>query len=192
MGSKTNRPGALLEFMTKGLQKWTPLHDPYDEVVFPPDSIVSPHCPNVSRYEFVSGQSRTVESILKDIDPSNSQLKHQIDIYMDLCDEITAGFTALGLSRLMPSWLVRWTGLQRKIDFLYQIAGLTVRQVQYAIFNLGYTIDDLVKSSQDCPTPPDGPESDPTLRRLKAVLTHPIGDYAVQPAEATMAGTCVQ
>jgi all-trans-retinol 13,14-reductase len=30
MGTKTCRPGALINFMTKGLQKWTPLKDPYD------------------------------------------------------------------------------------------------------------------------------------------------------------------
>jgi all-trans-retinol 13,14-reductase len=30
-------------------------------------------------------------------------------------------------------------------------------------------------------------EPDPVLRRVKAVLTHPIGDYAVQPREATFA-----
>ena len=33
---------------------------------------------------------------------------------------------------------------------------------------------------KDCPKAPAGPEPDPVLRRVKAVLNHPIGDYAVQ------------
>ena len=45
-------------------------------------------------------------------------------------------------------------------------------------------VDDLLEG---CPTAPSGPEPNPTLRRVKAVLNHPIGDYAVQPKEATMA-----
>jgi hypothetical protein len=30
-----------------------------------------------------------------------------------------------------------------------------------------------------------GTEDDPSVRRMKAVLTHPIGDYAVQPREVS-------
>lgn len=65
-------------------------------------------------------------------------------------------------------------------------AAMTVRDAQYAVFNLGYTRDQLLKH---CPKAPEGPDfdPDPAIRRLKAVTTHPIGDYAVQPREATLA-----
>ena len=61
---------------------------------------------------------------------------------------------------------------------------MTVRDVQHAIFNLGYSSDDLLRN---CPKAPEGNEVDPSVRRMKAVLTHPIGDYAVQPRDATFA-----
>jgi hypothetical protein len=63
-------------------------------------------------------------------------------------------------------------------------ASMAVRDVQYAMFNLDYTPERLLK--EGCPKAPAGPEPDPCIRRLKAVLTHPIGDYAVQPRDATM------
>jgi hypothetical protein len=63
-------------------------------------------------------------------------------------------------------------------------ASMTVRDVQYAMFNLDYTPERLLK--EGCPKAPAGVEPDPCIRRLKAVLTHPIGDYAVQPRDATM------
>ena len=184
MGKKTTRPGALLHFMTKGLQKWTPLQDPYDQVMFPEDDKVKEGRPNKSSYSFVTGAENTVNSILSQIDPQDVQLRHRAMIYVNLCGEINDGFTALGLSRILPKWL-HWT-IQDRIDRLMTFATMTVRNVQYAILNLGYTADDLIH--RGCPTAPPGPEPDPSLRRLKAVLTHPIGDYAVQPREATMAG----
>lgn len=52
--------------------------------------------------------------------------------------------------------------------------------MQYAVFNLGYSAKELL---QNCPKAPDGNEADPSLRRIKCILTHPIGDYAVQPRE---------
>ena len=67
---------------------------------------------------------------------------------------------------------------------LYTYGAMTVRDVQHAIFNLGYSSDDLLRN---CPKAPEGNEVDPSVRRMKAVLTHPIGDYAVQPREATFA-----
>lgn len=63
-------------------------------------------------------------------------------------------------------------------------ASMTVRDAQYAVFTLGYSRDQLLKN---CPKAPEGTEPDPSIRRLKAVATHPIGDYAVQPKEATLA-----
>ena len=67
---------------------------------------------------------------------------------------------------------------------LYTYGTMTVRDVQHAIFNLGYSSDDLLRN---CPKAPEGNEVDPSVRRMKAVLTHPIGDYAVQPRDATFA-----
>ena len=62
---------------------------------------------------------------------------------------------------------------------LCTLASYSVRYVQYALFNIGYFISDLYK---DCPKAPSasGNEPDQVLRRLKAVLNHPIGDYAAQ------------
>jgi hypothetical protein len=75
--------------------------------------------------------------------------------------------------------------VQEKVDHLMVFAAMTVRDVQYAMINLGYTAQQLVDNG--CPTAPPGSEPDPSIRRLKAVLTHPVGDYAVQPRDATMA-----
>ena len=183
MGQKTKRPGALLHFMMKGLQGWTKLEDPYDEVLFPEDSHVSDGAPNASSYQFVSGLEKTVDSVMMKIEPENEQLKNRAIVWMELCKDINDGFTALGLSRVLPSPLHFL--VQARIDRLMTFASMTVRDAQNAIFNLGYTLDQLLK--EGCPKAPHGPEPDPSLRRLKAVLTHPIGDYAVQPRDATMA-----
>lgn len=104
-------------------------------------------------------------------------------VWMELCTLINDGFTALGISRVLPKCL---HGLvQKRIDVLMQLATYTVWDVQYAVFNLGYSIEDLIHKT--CPNAPFEVEADPVLRRIKAVLTHPIGDYAVQPREATFA-----
>ena len=60
-----------------------------------------------------------------------------------------------------------------------KLASMTVRDVQYAILNLGYTEDMLLDSG--CPKAPEGPERDTLLKKVKGVLCHPIGDYAVSP-----------
>jgi hypothetical protein len=149
MGSNICRPGAIMDFMTRGLQKWTPLTDPYDQVVFPPDDNVEqeePHesdtttngtttngtnggkatnggratngnktngtkgangttttdgdgtmYPNKSTYSFVRGADETVQSVLDNIDPLDRKgLKKKAMRYMDLCQRINSGFTALG------------------------------------------------------------------------------------------------
>jgi all-trans-retinol 13,14-reductase len=183
MGRSTCRPGAIMHFMTQGLQKWTPLQDPYDEVIFPPDDFVKLGVPNESSYRFVSGADETIQSVLASIDPEHRELEKRARLYMDLCTDINSGFTALGISRVLPSWmhfLVR-----SRIDRLMKFAAMTVRDVQYGMLNLGLTIEELLKDG--CPPAPAGSEPDPSIRRLKAVLTHPIGDYAVQPRDATMA-----
>jgi len=184
MGKKTCRPGALMKFMTKSLQQWTPLEDPYDEVLFPDDGFVKTGLPNKSTYSFVRGAEQTVDSVLQNIDPNNSELRARAMAYMDLCQDINSGFTALGLSRVLPSWLQFL--VKARVDRLMNFAAMTVRDVQYAMFNLGYTKEQLLRDG--CPKAPIGQEPDPSIRRLKAVFTHPIGDYAVQPREATMAG----
>jgi len=153
-----------MNFMTKGLQQWTPLKDPYDEVVFPQDSNVKPGLPNKSSYPFVRGSERTVDLILANIDPDNQDLRKAALAYMDLCDDIQSGFTALGISRVLPSclqFLVRG-----RVDRLMTFAAMTVRDVQYAMFNLGLTKEQLLQDG--CPRAPDGPEPDPSIRRLKA------------------------
>jgi all-trans-retinol 13,14-reductase len=184
MSDEKQRPGAILKFMTKGKQKWTKLEDPYDQVLFPPDSQVAAGLPNKSTYSFVSGGDETVDSIMADIDPTNQELKKKVLVWMDLCRTINDGFTALGISRILPVWM-HWL-VRKRINGLMKLASFTVRDVQYALFNLGYTQEDLLRGDT-CPEAPPGPEADPTLRRLKAVLTHPIGDYAVQPRDATFA-----
>ena len=65
-----------------------------------------------------------------------------------------------------------------------KLASMTVRDVQYAILNLGYTEDMILEGG--CPKAPEGPEKDSVLRRLKGVLCHPIGDYAVRSLKALM------
>lgn len=162
MSDPTQRAGALLHFMTKGLQEWSLLQDPYDEVVFPPDDNVAEGLPNQQRYAFVSGAAQTVDSILNQIDPGNEELRKRMLVWMDLCMQINRGFTALGLSRILPKFLQFL--VRPRIEILMKYASYTVRDVQYAIFNLGYSIEQLV---QNCPQAPKGTEPDPVLRRLK-------------------------
>ena len=80
------------------------------------------------------------------------------------------GFVALGISRLLPKWLQFL--VREKVERLYKYSELTVRDAQHAVLSLGYSADELLKN---CPKAPAGDEVDPTIRRLKAVLTHPIG-----------------
>ena len=57
---------------------------------------------------------------------------------------------------------------------LMKFAAMTVRDAQYAVFTLGYSREQLLNN---CPKAPEGPEPDPSIRRLKAVATHPIGKF---------------
>jgi hypothetical protein len=45
--------------VSQGLQEWTVLEDPYDEVLFPKDENVMSGLPNKSRCCFVSGGQET-------------------------------------------------------------------------------------------------------------------------------------
>uniref|UniRef100_A0A6U6GTW2 Amine oxidase domain-containing protein n=1 Tax=Odontella aurita TaxID=265563 RepID=A0A6U6GTW2_9STRA len=184
MSLKTRRPGAIMDFLSRGKQAWTPLDEPYDEIVFPSDADTRPGRPNENSYRFISGKENTVESILNSIDPSDDLLRSRAMRYMDLCQEINNCFVALGVSRILPAWLSRIL-VGNRVDRLMKFAAMSVRDVQHAILNVGYTAEDLLE--EGCPTAPEGPDPDPSIRRLKAVLTHPIGDYAVQPRDATFA-----
>jgi all-trans-retinol 13,14-reductase len=182
MSLPTHRAGALLKFMTKGKQEWRRLDDPYDQVFFPKDTNVAPGRPNYNDYEFNTGSQNVIRSLIWRVDPGNKDLHKKCETWMELCDVINDGFTALGTSRVIPSFL--HFILRKRIDRLYKLASYTVRDVQYAVFNLGYSIEGLL---YDCPKAPPGNEPDPVLRRVKGVLNHPIGDYAVQPRVATFA-----
>ena len=189
MSLATHRAGALLKFMTRGKQQWRRLDDPYDEVIFPHDKNVAPGRPNNNDYEFNTGAENVIRSLIERIDPTDQEydLKTKCKVWMDLCHLINDGFTALGTSRVLPKIVTRFF-LQKRIDKLYKLAAYTVRDVQYAVFNLGYSIEMLLK---ECPKAPPGNEPDPVLRRVKGVLTHPIGDYAVQPRVATFAAQAI-
>ncbi len=178
MGLASHRAGALLKFMSRGKQEWKRLDDPYDQVIFPKDDNVAPGRPNYSEYDFNTDHSlgkKLSKELIQRIDPGNTDLLKQCEVWMELATTINVGFTHLGMSRVTPPFLHFL--LSKKVDELYKLASYSVRDVQYAIFNCGYSIKDLLK---DCPKAPEGNEPDPVLRRLKAVLNHPIGDYAVQ------------
>ena len=101
---------------------------------------------------------------------------------MDICVDVHNGFVALGIYRILPSYLKFL--MKDKVDRLYKYGAMSVRDAQHAILSLGYSKEELLKN---CPQAPEGIEVDPSIRRIKAVLTHPIGDYAVQPRNATFA-----
>ncbi|KAL3915009.1 MAG: hypothetical protein SGILL_005846 [Bacillariaceae sp.] len=186
MGSPMHRAGALMRFMTRGKQEWKRLNDPYDHVFFPTDDNVAEGRPNFNNYEFNTGSENVIRSLIGRVDPGNAELKNRCTVWMDLCDVVNDGFTALGMSRVIPGFFHFL--LRKRIAKLYKLASYTVRDVQYAVFNLGYSIEDLLDS---CPTAPSGPEPDLVLRRVKGVLNHPIGDYAVQPRVATFAAQAI-
>jgi len=184
MSNPAARPGAIMNFMSLGKQEWTPLEDPYDEVLFPDDDNVRPNSPNYRSYPFVSGVIPTIDEIMKRVDPKDKVLRQRVVTYMSICKEINAGFTALAVSRILPSRLHFLLG--KKLRNLMKYASFTVRDVQHAVLALGYSREKIL-ASETLPKCPDGPDSDCAIRRLKGILCHPIGDYAVQPREATMA-----
>lgn len=187
MGQVTARAGAIMDFMSQGQQEWTELQDPYDEIVFPKqsDDKVKANAPNNSRYSFVSGALNTVEELIQRIEPDNVELKERAKVYMDICHDIHVGFTALGLSRLLPSFLQFL--VQKRVDRLFKYAAMSVRDVQHCVLSLGYSKEQLLAEADNLPTEPDFSDPDPSVQRLIGCLTHPIGDYAVQPRDATMA-----
>ena len=173
MSEKTSRPGAIMDFMTKGAQKFQQIPEPCDEIVF------ADH----SSYPFMNGKAKTLEAIMDKLDRNNLTLNQHVKTYMDIYTDIHQGFVALGLSRILPRWLHFL--VRSKLDKLKKYAALTVRDVQYAVFNLGYSKDLLLRS---CPhAPPHEKDHMPTRQRLKDIMSHPIGDYGTQPRDASMA-----
>jgi len=185
MGQPTSRSGAIMDFASRGIQEWAALEDPYDEIVFPVDHNVKAGVPNHKTYPFVSGGNESVDQIMDRIEPGNELLRQRAKVYMDICKDIHVGFTALGISRILPNCLQFL--VQGRIDRLMKYASLTVRDVQHAVLKLGYSQEQLLAEYKKLPKAPEGADPDTSVQRLKAVLTHPIGDYAVQPREATMA-----
>lgn len=87
MGQPTSRSGSIMDFASSGSQDWTPLLDPYDEIVFPEDNHVKKGAPNNKTYPFVSGANETVDHIMDRIDPKNDLLRKRAKIYMEICQE---------------------------------------------------------------------------------------------------------
>lgn len=169
MSEKTDRPGALMDFMTYGEQHFKQFPEPYDEIVFP----------DHSSYGYMNGMERTIEGLLQKIDPNNLELRKRVATFMGMYNDVCKGFVALALKRVLPKWLHFL--VERKVKELMRFASLTVRDVQYAVLDLGYSKEDVLKS---CPKELD---PDASLQRLKAILAHPIGDYGCQPRDASMA-----
>jgi all-trans-retinol 13,14-reductase len=178
MSQKTTRPGAIMDFMTKGKQEFQPFPEPYDELVFP----------DHASYPFMNGKKKTIQTLLDKLDMSDLdslELKRRVETYMGIYEDVHQGFVALGLSRVLPKFL-HWT-VRPRVKTLLQYAALTVQDVQFAVFNLGYSKDDVLKNSLQVPAAAQGTELHQAVRRLKAILAHPIGDYGVQPREASFA-----
>ena len=66
-----------MDFMTDGMQAWTALDDPYDEIIFPSEEGTA-----TTSFKFFSSRQKTVEEIVATIDPGNSELKKKADVYL--------------------------------------------------------------------------------------------------------------
>jgi all-trans-retinol 13,14-reductase len=159
-----------MDFMGKGKQKFHQFPEPYDEIVFP----------DGASFPYMNGKRRTIDAILNamgdDVD-NREQLRKRIETYMSIYTDVHQGFVALGLSRITPSWLHFL--FRPRLKRLMKYGALTVRDVQHAVLQLGCSKEDVLKSCLKAPTAHQP--------RLTAVLAHPIGDYGVQPRDASMA-----
>jgi all-trans-retinol 13,14-reductase len=167
MSQKTARPGAIMDYMTKGKQKFQQIPEPCDEIFFP----------DGRSYPYMNGKTKTIDALVDD-----RELKRRVTTYMDIYTDVHKGFVALGLSRILPpclQFLVR-----SRVNRLMKYGALTVRDVQNAVLTLGYSKEQIL---DECPKAPPGRDSNDTIQRLKAILAHPIGDYGVQPRDASMA-----
>ena len=112
--------------------------DPYDQVIFPPDSNVAEGRPNSCSYDFSAGAENVIGSLVERTDPSNEKLRKKCRIWMELTKVVNEGFTALGWTRILPR--VFRIFLCEKVNVLYKLASYSVRDVQYAIFNKGRSV----------------------------------------------------
>lgn len=92
MSCKTSRPGAIMDYMTKGRQQFHKFAEPCDEIFFP----------DHESYPFLDGQMKTVNAL---VDSEDEELKRRAMEYMDICTDVHEGFVGLGLQRILPSWL---------------------------------------------------------------------------------------
>ena len=76
------------------------------------------------------------------VDPSGSrpELKERTKTFMDIYHQVHQGFVALGLSRILPTWL-RFL-VRSRADRLTKLGAMTVRDVLYAVVNLNYTANE--------------------------------------------------
>ena len=173
MSDKTARAGSIMDYMTHGSQKFRMFPEPYDEILFP----------DRSAYPYMNGKQRTIDAIMCKLAPHDKVMKQRVETYMAIYSDIHHGFVALGLSRILPRWLQFL--VRPKVQELLKLASFSVRDVQYAVLNLGYTKELLLQHA--CPHAPFEEDHDPVRRRLKAILAHPIGDYGCQPRTASFA-----
>lgn len=164
MATRTKRAGAIMDFMSQGKQMWTPFPNtaPYDEIVFPHDNHIKDGAPNCWSHKFYDGAESTIQAVTNSIDPSDEELKGRVRTFLEICIDVHNGFVALGMYRLLPSWLKFL--MKDKVDRLYKYGAMTVRDAQHAVLSLGYSKEDLLKN---CPKAPDGVEVDPSVRRMK-------------------------
>ena len=90
MGDRTKRAGAIMDFMSRGKQLWTPFVEttPYDEIVFPGDAYTKDGAPNDWSHKFYDGFDHTVDSVMGSIDPDNFELKDRVKSYLDICLDV--------------------------------------------------------------------------------------------------------
>ena len=90
MSDPTKRAGAIMDFMSRGKQLWTPFstQTPYDEIVFPKDQYVKEGAPNEWSHKFYDGFDRTVDSVTGSIDPDDTKLKERVKTYLDTCLDV--------------------------------------------------------------------------------------------------------
>ena len=145
-----------MDYMTHGSQQFRQFPEPCDEIIFP----------DHASYSYMNGKERTIDAIMHKLEPHDKEMRKRVETYMDIYSDIHRGFVALGLSRVLPRWLQFL--VRPKVEELMKYASFTVRDVQYAVLNLGYSKELLLKHA--CPHAPLEEDHDLVRRRLKAIL----------------------
>jgi hypothetical protein len=83
--------------------------------------------------------SSDVILIYSKLEPNDKEMRRRVETFMDIYTDIHRGFVALGLSRILPRFLQFL--VRSKVEQLMKYASFTVRDVQYAVLQLGYTKD---------------------------------------------------